>query len=35
MSELKTLLSGRISGSDAKALAKGDFKEELFSAAFR
>ena len=34
MSELKTLLSGRISGSDAKALAKGDFKEELFQLLF-
>ena len=34
MSELKTLLSGRISGSDAKALAGGDFKEELFQLLF-
>ena len=34
MSELKTLLSGRISGSDAKALAKGDFTEELFQLLF-
>ena len=34
MSELKTKLSGRISGSDAKALAKGDFKEELFQLLF-
>ncbi len=34
MSELKTLLSGRISGNDAKALAKGDFKEELFQLLF-
>ena len=34
MSELKTILSGRISGGDAKALAKGDFKEELFQLLF-
>ena len=34
MSELKTILSGRISGSDAKTLAKGDFKEELFQLLF-
>ena len=34
MSELKTILSGRISGSDAKALADGDFKEELFQLLF-
>ena len=34
MSELKTLLSSRISGNDAKALAKGDFKEELFQLLF-
>ena len=34
MSELKTLLSGRISGNDAKALAKADFKEELFQLFF-
>ena len=34
MSELKTILSSRISGSDAKALAKGDFKEELFQMLF-
>ena len=34
MSELKTLLSGRISGSDARALAKGEFKEELFQLLF-
>jgi hypothetical protein len=34
MSELKTILSSRISGSDAKALAKGDFKEELFQLLF-
>ena len=30
MSELKTMLSGRISGSDAKALARADFKDELY-----
>ena len=34
MSKLKTMLSGRISGSDARALAKGDFKEELFQLLF-
>ena len=34
MSELKTILSGRISGSDAKALASGDFKDELFQLLF-
>ena len=34
MSELKVLLSDRISGSDAKALAKADFKEELFQLLF-
>ncbi|MCR5660108.1 MAG: hypothetical protein K6G25_12395 [Bacteroidales bacterium] len=34
MSELKTILSGRISGSDAKALAKADFGEELFQLLF-
>lgn len=34
MSELKTILSGRISGSDAKALAQADFKEELFQLLF-
>jgi hypothetical protein len=34
MSELKTILSGRISGSDARALASGDFKEELFQLLF-
>ena len=34
MSELKTILSGRISGSDAKALARIDFKEELFQLLF-
>ena len=34
MSELKTMLSGRISGSDAEALANADFKEELFQLLF-
>lgn len=34
MSELKTILCGRISGCDAKALAKADFKEELFQLLF-
>ena len=34
MSELKAILSGRISGNDAKALAKLDFKEELFQLLF-
>ena len=34
MSELKTILSGRISGSDARALAVIDFKEELFQLLF-
>jgi len=34
MSELKTILSGRISGGDAKALAGGDFEEELFQLLF-
>jgi hypothetical protein len=34
MSELKTILSGRISGSDARTLAKADFKEELFQLLF-
>ena len=34
MSELKTILSGRISGSDARALAVGDFKEELLQLLF-
>ncbi|MBR3428170.1 MAG: hypothetical protein IKG95_09555 [Bacteroidales bacterium] len=34
MSELKTILCGRISGYDAKALAKADFKEELFQLLF-
>ena len=34
MSELKTILSVRISGSDARALAGGDFKEELFQLLF-
>ena len=34
MSELKIILCGRISGCDAKALAKADFKEELFQLLF-
>ena len=34
MSELKTILSGRISGGDARVLAGGDFKEELFQLLF-
>lgn len=34
MSELKTILSGRISGGDARALAVGDFREELFQLLF-
>ena len=34
MSELKTILSGRISGDDARALAGGEFKEELFQLLF-
>ena len=34
MSELKAILSERISGSDAKALAKADFKEELLQLLF-
>ena len=34
MSELKNILSGRISGSDARALAGGDFKDELFQLLF-
>ncbi len=34
MSELKNILSGRISGSDAKVLAGADFKEELFQLLF-
>ena len=34
MSELKSILSGRISGNDAKALARLDFKEELFQLLF-
>ena len=34
MSELKTILSGRISGADARAFAHGDFKEELFQLLF-
>ena len=34
MPELNTLLSSRISGSDARALAGADFKEELFQLLF-
>ena len=34
MSELKTLLSSRIGGSDAKAFAQADIKEELFQLLF-
>ena len=34
MSELETLLSGRIGGSDAKTLAVVDFKEELYCLLF-
>ena len=34
MSELKTILSCRISGGDARALAGGDFKEEMFQLLF-
>ena len=34
MSALKTILSGRISGGDARALAQADFKEELFQLLF-
>ena len=34
MSELKTILSGRICGNDAKTLAGADFKEELFQLLF-
>lgn len=34
MSELKALLSDRISGNDAKALAQADFKEGLFQLLF-
>lgn len=34
MSELKPILSGRISGDEAKTLAQGDFKEELFQLLF-
>ena len=34
MSELKTILSGRLSGGDARALAVGDFKEELLQLLF-
>ena len=34
MSELRTILSDRISGGDARALASGDFKEELYQLLF-
>ncbi len=34
MSELKTILSGRISGNDAKTLARTDLKDELFHLVF-
>jgi hypothetical protein len=34
MSELRTILSGRISGADAKALGQADLKEELFPLLF-
>ena len=34
MSELQTILSNRISGNEAKALAKANFKEELFQLLF-
>ena len=34
MSELKAILSSRISGSDVKALAEADFKEEQFQLLF-
>lgn len=34
MPDLKTILSSRISGDEAKALAQGDFKEELFQLLF-
>ena len=34
MSALKAILSSRISGYDAKALAKADLKEELFQLLF-
>ena len=34
MSALKSILSSRISGYDAKALAQADFKEELFRLLF-
>lgn len=34
MSELKTILAGRLSGNDVKALAGADFKEELFQLLF-
>ncbi len=34
MSELKAILSGRISGNDVRALAGADFKEDLFQLLF-
>ena len=34
MPDLRPILSGRISGDEAKALAQGDFKEELFQLLF-
>ena len=34
MSELKAILSERISGNDVRALAGADFKEELFQLLF-
>ena len=34
MSELKNILSERISGGDARAFARGDFKEELYQLLF-
>ena len=34
MSELKAILSGRLSGNEVKALAGADFKEELFQLLF-
>ena len=34
MSELKTILSGRLSGNDVRALAGADFKEDLFQLLF-
>ena len=34
MSELKTILAGRLSGNEVRALAGADFKEELFQLLF-